>query len=189
MGQNLQVEEMKIKLNTIAVSPVKALMGNIVLTQPSHGTARIVFNEDDLESAFKTKTFQQKIAQHKIYIDGQPVKVNIGRVNVRILADGRIAVKIKLAVQKTEEIHRVCLIITPSICDRGKGVLLDAVRCTQGKELSPAIINTLIEETKKTLNLTNFQREGLSFKINRLNIEEGKINLDAAAGISKFPQG
>jgi hypothetical protein len=189
MLQNLQMEALKINLNTIAVSPLKALMGNIVLTQPSHGTARIVFNEDDLESAFKTKAFQQKISNHKIHIDGQPVEVNIKRVNVRILADGRVVVKIKIATEKTEDIHRVCLIIIPAICDGGKGVLLDNVVCTQGKDLSPAIITTLIEETRKTLNLTNFQVEGLSFKINKLNVEEGKINLHAAAGISKLPKG
>lgn len=188
MQQNLQVEEMKIKLNKISVSPVKAIMGNIVLTQPSHGTARIVFNEDDLESAFKTKTFQQKISQHKIYIDEKLVKVNIKKIHVRILADGRIVVKIKIAVQDTGAIHKVCLIITPTICEQGKGVILDQVQCTQGQGLSPAIINTLIEETKNTLNLTNFQSEGqgLYFKINNLNIEEGKINVHAATGISNF---
>jgi len=187
MHKTLRMQEMTIIIKSIAVSPFKALMGNIQLTQPSQGTACIVLNEADIEKAIALETLQKQIKNYKIYLDGQKVKISIEKVNCRLLADGKVAIKATFRICETGQIREVCLTTTPRFCATARGVVIENVECTNGEELSPLITNALIEEAKKILNLSSFQMEGFSLLINQLNIEEGKLTLQAAAGITQFP--
>ena len=48
---DLQMQQMYLEMDEISVSPFKALMGNIVLTQPTQGTAKFVLTEKDFDRA------------------------------------------------------------------------------------------------------------------------------------------
>lgn len=187
MQKNLRMQEMKIILNSIAVSPFKALMGNIQLTQPSQGTACIVLSEADIEKAIALESLQKQIKNYKIYLDGQQVKILIEKVTCKLLADGKVAIKAIFRICETGQIREVCLTTTPRFCATARGVVIENVECIHGKELSPLLTNALIEEAKKIFNLSSFQMEGISLLINQLNVEEGKLTLQAEAGITRFP--
>ncbi len=189
MQQNLPLEQMTISLNEIAVNPLKALMGNVQLTQPSYGKAYIVLSEKNIETALNLDSLNQELSQYEILLDNKPVITRFSRVDCRILDDGRIMVKAKLMMldenKSTEK--SICLIIKPTICSQGNGILLDEVQCTQGEELSQILTNSLIHSAKQIFNLDNFLIDGISLNVNHLNIKEGKLNLLAKAGITRLP--
>ncbi|MBR8827257.1 MAG: DUF2993 domain-containing protein [Gomphosphaeria aponina SAG 52.96 = DSM 107014] len=187
MQKNQRLQEMQIILKSIAVNPLKALMGNIQLRRPSQGTACIVLNEADIESAIAVETLRKQIRNYKIYLDGQKVTVDIEKVNFRLLADGKVDIKARFRIWETGQMREVCLTITPRVCATGRGVIIEDVKCSKGEELSPLLTNALIEEAKKILNLSSFQMDGISLLINKLVIQEGKLTLQAAAGITRFP--
>ena len=187
MSKNQQVQSMNITLNTIAVSPLKALMGNIQLTQPSNGTACIVLNDTDLNSAFQLENLKKQLKKYQIYLDGQLVTVDIQKVYFSILPNGKVGIKAVVFIKETQQFKQVSLTIVPQICTNEKGIIMEDVQCEQGGELSPLLINTLLEEAKKIFNLNNFQIEGISLLIKQLEVEQGKLTFQAVAGITRFP--
>lgn len=187
MNKNLQMQQMNITLNDIAVNPLKALMGDVQLTQPSYGDACIVLNEKDIETALNIENLNKEIEQYNIYLEDELVTIYIHRVDCRILNDGRVAVKAKCKVAETGKTQGICLVIKPRVCHTGKGILIDDVEFTQGKELSPILLNALLKEAKKIFNLHNFKMDGISLDVHQLETEEGQLNLSAIAGITHLP--
>lgn len=185
--KDLRMHQMTITLNKIAVSPFKALMGDVQLTQPSEGSACIVLNQSDIETALNLDNLNQQLQQYDIHLDDQLITVNFTKVDCRILGDGRIIVKARFKVIETDKIESICLIITPRICKISNGILLDDVEFTQGKELSPILLNAILVEATKIFNLQNFKMDGISLDVYQFEIEEGKLNLLAAAGITHLP--
>jgi hypothetical protein len=45
----------------------------------------------------------------------------------------------------------------------------------------------LIDATSEILNLNNFDLEGMSLKVNKLEVEKGKLTLHAEADVEKIP--
>ncbi len=187
MQKDLRLEKMQITLNDIAVSPLKALMGNVQLTQPSQGKACVVLSEKDIETALNIDNLNQHLQKHYIR-HHQSVEVKFCRVDCRILADGRIVIKVKLKMANSQTVESICLIIKPCICKSGQGIFLDRVRCTQGEKFSPILVNGILKESAKILNLDNFLMDGISLEVNHLTMEEGKLNLLAIAGITHLPK-
>lgn len=187
MHKNLRMQQMTMILNKIAVSPFKALMGNVELTQPSRGDACIVLNETDIEAALNVDNLNKQLKQYDIYSQDKLITIDFNRVDCRILQDGRIAVKTKLKILETNEIKSICIIIKPRVCTSGNGILLDEFECTQGQDLSPILLNAILIEATKIFNLHNFTIDGFSLDVHQLDIEEGKLNLLAAAGITHIP--
>ncbi|BAQ61314.1 hypothetical protein GM3708_1720 [Geminocystis sp. NIES-3708] len=187
MQKDLRLEKMQITLNNIAVSPLKALMGNVQLTQPSQGKAYIVLSEKDIEAALNIDKLNQQLQKYEIRHHNQNVKVKFSKVDCRIIGDGRVTVKAKLKIINTQTIESVCLVIKPCVCNSGQGIFLDEVKCTQGKQFSSILINAILEESAKIFNLDNFLMDGISLDVNHLTMEEGKLNLLAIAGITHLP--
>lgn len=195
MQKDLRLEKMKITLNNISVSPFKALMGNVQLTQPSQGNASIVLNEKDIESALNINHLNRQLQKYEILRHNHLVKVEFFRVDCRILGDGRIMIKAKLKIlednsiaQRHEVIESVCLIIKPRICTIGKNLLMDEVECTQGTQFSPILIKAILDESLKVLNLDRLSVDGISLKINHVSTEDGKLSFLAMAGITHLPK-
>jgi LmeA-like phospholipid-binding len=188
MQRDLRLEKMKITLNNISVSPFKALMGNVQLTKPSKGSASIVLNEKDIESALNINNLNQYLQKYEILHHNQPVTVKFFRVDCRILGDGRIMIKAKLRILETNSQESVCLIIKPRICTIGNNLLMDDVECTQGTQFSPILIKAILDESLKVLNLDRLSVDGISLKINHVSTEDGKLRFLAIAGITHLPK-
>ena len=184
---NLRMQGMKITLKSITVNPWQALMGNVQLTQPSQGSACVVLSEADIQTALNIDNLNQQLQKYSISLDSQPVRVKFNRFDCRILANGKVAVEAKIRILETGLTKSICLNIQPRVCTTGKGISLEAVECTEGEELSPILIEAILAEAEQIFNLSYFKIEGISLDVHQLNIEEGKLNLLAAAGITHLP--
>jgi hypothetical protein len=187
MQKDLRMQEMEIKMNSIAVSPLKALLGNIELTKPTQGTARIVLTEADINRAFNSQTLGARTRNLNIDIDGKLLTVNTQHVDCKLLADDKIAIAAEIQVQQTGEIQQVSFSARPCISPSGQGVFLGDVQYTPGKELYPALTKVLVEQASHILNLSDFAIEGIVLGVHQLNVAAGTIILHATAQIQKFP--
>lgn len=187
MQKGLRVQEMEIKISGIAVSPLKALMGNIELTKPTQGTARIVLTQTDINRAFNSETLGNQMRNLNIHVSGKLVTIETRQANCRLQADGKVAIDAEILVQQTGEMQQVSFSTTPRVSPGGQGVFLEDVQYTQGEELSPELTSALVEKASKILNLSNFEMEGISLRIHQLNVEQGKLTLQAIATVTRFP--
>ncbi len=187
MRRGLSLEQMNISLNEIGVNPIKALMGNIQLTQPSQGKACIVLNERDIETALNLAYLNESEHQYYININGDPVAVKFNGVSCRIFGEKRVQVEAKLYLENRNTIETICLVFKPVICNSGTGIFLEDLECTQGKNLSPMVIDALISQISFIFNLNHFVIDGISLDVNNLNYQEEKITLSALAKITHLP--
>ena len=184
---DLRLQVLEIEMAAIAVSPLKALTGNIKLTEPTEGTARIVLTETDLNRAFNSKELRAKIRVLDTYIDNKTVKLTVPQKTCQIRSDGTVAVDALIELHPSGETQEVFFTTKPQIAPDRQGIVLNDIQYAPGKEVSPELTKALLDKATKMLNLRHFEKEGLSLRIHQLNVEAGQITLLAAADITQFP--
>ena len=188
MQKDLRMQQMLINLENIAVSPLKALTGNIELTETSRGKADILLHDRDLNRAFNSEILRHQMQNLKMQVDQQPVTLDVLAVECHLLPQGAIGIDAKIQIQETGEIQQTYFTSIPRIKDGGRGVALDHVSYAEGKELSSELTEALLDEARKILNLNNFEMDGISLEINELDVRKGELKLSAIAQITKFPK-
>ncbi|MEM9540642.1 MAG: DUF2993 domain-containing protein [Cyanobacteria bacterium P01_E01_bin.42] len=154
---DLRMQQMSLELDEIAVSPFKALMGNIVLTQPSQGTAEFVLTEGDFDRGLN--------------------RLKLGdRVSCRLSDKGELTI-----LQK----DRLIFTAIPEIQAQGKGVKLDVQLSSES--FPSQSLKMLLQELEDTLSLRNFGMTGIDLTIENLEIGNGNLTLKAIAKMTKFP--
>lgn len=186
MRPNLRLQEMDIILHTIAVSPWKALRGNIQLIKPALGKACVVLTEGDITHALKAETVQKQLKNYQVFLNGQLVHIDLKQIQFKIFVD-RIAIHAEIYIQETQATHPISVTTTPYVCTNGRGVLLENIDCQGETAFTPILTNALLEEAKSIFNLQGFQLKGLSLAVHELSFSEGKLTLQAKAGITEFP--
>lgn len=73
------------------------------------------------------------------------------------------------------------------VSPEGGGVLLEDIHYPKGKELSPELTRDLMEKVSEIVNLRNFEMEGISLRIHQIEVETGKVTLQAEANVTQFP--
>ena len=182
----LRMESINITLNRIAVSPFKALTGNIQLTQPSWGKACVLLTEKDISRVLEQAILRKKHSQ--IIIDEEVVKVRLQQIKCNLLDTGKILIEGTVKREDTKDIKKVSLEIKPKICQAGNGVIIDEIESLQEPNLSSILIDPILEEAKGILNLKNFKVDGFSLKVEHFKIKKGSLHLQAEAGMTRFPQ-
>lgn len=187
MEHDIRLQEMVIRLETIAVAPFKALTGNIELTQPTQGTARIVIAQADLNRAFNSDVLGTQLRSLKVQVDGKPQTLNVKQVHCRLLAEGRVGLDADVRLAQSNETQRVSFTTTPRVSDDGRSVVLEKVEYAQGKELSPEFTQALVTKAGKILHLSHFEMPGISLRMHHLQVKEGQLTLQAVAHVTQFP--
>lgn len=187
MQEDLRMEQMEMQLSPIAVNPWKALMGNIQLTQPAEGTARVVLSEVDINRAFNSEPVSEQMRNLNIHVEGKPVTIETQRVDCHLQGDGKVALEAKILLCQTGETGTVSFTMTPRVSPDGGGVSLEDIQYPEGKELSPELTRALMEKTSEILNLRNFEMEGIVLRIHQIEVEVGKLTLQAEASVTQFP--
>lgn len=187
MEQDIRLQEMVIRLETIAVAPFKALTGNIELTQPTEGTARIVIAQPDLNRAFNSDVLGTQLRSLQVQIDGKLQTLNVNRVHCRLLPDSRVGLDADVWVGQDDEMQRVSFTTTPRVSDDGRSVVLENVEYAQGKELSPELTQALVNKASKILHLSHFEMPGISLQMHHLEVGDGQLTLQAVAHVTQFP--
>ena len=184
---DLRLQVLEIEMKAISVEPLKALTGNIKLTKPTQGTARLVLTETDLNRALNSSDLRAKIDVLDTYLSTGDIKVTVPQKKCQLCQDGTVAVEAVVELQPSGEIKKVAFIATPEIAPGGRSVVLSEVQYEPGKEISEDLTQAFLDKAAKMLDLHNFEKQGLALRIHSLTVEAGRITLLAIADITQFP--
>lgn len=187
MEKDLRMTEMEMQITSVAINPLSVVFGKIELTKPTTGKAQVVLTEADINRAFNSEYVREKLQSQKIAVNGKQVKISPQKVDFYLPGDGKIFIKAKILLVETKEIKQIGFSAVPYISNSGKTVELKNVEYSQGEEISQEITQALIDATSEILNLSNFDLEGISLKVNKLEVEKGKLTLQAEADVEKIP--
>ena len=184
---DLRLQVLEIAMRAIAVKPLKALTGNIELTQPTEGSARLVLTQTDLNRALNSPELRAKINVLDTYLTTEKVKLTVPQKKCELREDGTVAVEAVVKLLPSGETKEVAFTTTPQIAPSGRSVVLEDIQYEPGKEVSEDLTQAFLDKAGKMLDLRNFEKRGLALRLSRLNVEAGQITLLAAADITQFP--
>ncbi|MBD2361287.1 DUF2993 domain-containing protein [Anabaena minutissima FACHB-250] len=187
MQKDLRMDVMEMQINSVAINPLSAAFGKIELTKPTAGKARVVLTEADINRAFNSEYVRNQIQSQKINIDEQPKTVVPQQVDFRLPGEGKVALNASILVVENNENHQVVFTAVPRVNPNGTTVTLENVTYGEGEEISPELTKALIAQTSEILDLSNFDLEGMSLRVQQLVVDTGKLTLQAEADVEKIP--
>ncbi|MBH8551336.1 DUF2993 domain-containing protein [Nostocaceae cyanobacterium CENA357] len=187
MQKDLRMEEMDMKISGVAINPLSVAFGKIELTKPTAGTARVVLTEADINRAFNSEYIRSKLQSQKINVNGQPVTIAPQHVEFCLPGENKVALNAEILLQETGETQQVAFSAIPRINANGQTVSLENIEYSESEEISPELTKALTEQTSEILNLSNFDLEGMSLQVKKLELEAGKLTLQAEAYVEKIP--
>ncbi len=187
MQGDLRTQELDMHIDNIAIDPLKAAFGNIELKRPSEADAHVVLTEEDLDRAFNSEFLREKLQNLKVNVNGEPKTVDTQKVEFRLPGEGRVSLNATIRVQETGETKQTAFTAVPRQREGGNLVSLEDVEYAQQQEFSPELTEALLQKSSELLDLRNFELEGMSLRLKDLNVQQGKLMLEAQAHVEKFP--
>lgn len=189
MQESLRMEKMEMQVNSVAINPMQAAFGQIELTKPTQGNAKVVLTESDINSAFNSAYINQMLQNLQVNIAGKPVTVNVQTINFQLPGDDKIAINATVKLKETNETEQIAFTAVPRVRANGEGVVLENVEYPENKELSPELTKALLDKTADILDFKNFELDGMSLQLKKLDINNDNLNLQAQAYVEKIPNG
>lgn len=189
MQGDLRMEEMDMHMSSVAINPLSAAFGKVELTKPTQASTHVVLTESDINRAFNSEYVRNQLQSQQINVNGQPMTINAQQVDFRLPGEGKVALNAKVLLRETGETKQVAFTAVPRVNTNGNTVFLENVQYGDGEELSPELTKALVDQTSELLNLSNFDLEGMTLKINALDVEAGKLTLQAEAYVEQIPSG
>lgn len=187
MEKDLRVEDMELQTDRVSVNPLSIAFGKVELTRPVDASAHVTLLEEDINRAFNSEYIQSKMQGLDVQVNGKLTKADIQQVDFRLPDSNKVALSATLLIKETGESQPVAFTAKPEIGEGGQRVVLTQVEYRDGQDLSPELTAALLESSSELLDLRNFELEGMSLRIQKLDISEGKLSLQTTARVEQFP--
>ncbi|TVQ63694.1 MAG: DUF2993 domain-containing protein [Spirulina sp. DLM2.Bin59] len=170
MRQDLRLEQMQLQMTGIRVKPLKALLGNIELAQPSHGRGCMVLTDRDFHGAFHSPDLGDRLTA---------LGHTLTSIHTHLQPEGTLAITFT-----GEGLPATTWQFLP-IINPHQGVIL-----TPQTAIPPALQSLealLRSQGEAVFNLRRFELKGLKFAIAGLTVQQGVVTLEAIAAMTQFP--
>ncbi|MDY6941073.1 MAG: DUF2993 domain-containing protein [Cyanobacteriota bacterium] len=189
LSPNLQVEKLDIQMVKIAIDPLRAVFGNVQLTQPSEGKTRIVLNQENLAYALNSQKVRDRLQAQDFVLSDRTETIELIRVECQIKSISTIKVNTEVLLQSTGEKQFLSFEYTFSFDRELSEITIVALEDGEASDLGffrqvQGFISTQIYEL---LNLRHFELEGVSVCVCRLDVRDGALELQAQIDIQKIP--
>lgn len=186
MKQDLRVEAAEIHADSVAINPLKAVFGELELTQPTKAQAQILLTESDLNRALASDYLRNKMKNLRIEAQGQNIAIDIQRVNVHLPGEHKLALDVDIRLSESGDHKQFSAVAKPFLQDNGQRVEFE-VLSAEANGLSLEFITTLFSKVIELLDLRKFDLDGVSLQLKDLEALEGKLLLRATALVEQLP--
>ncbi len=187
MQKDLRAEELQVRTGNISINPLSAACGKIELTHPTEADTHVVLIEQDIERAFNSEFMHDKLQNLNVNVNGQPMTIDTRQVEFRLPGESKIALSAEIHLKETGETKQVSFTAVPRMSAGGQSISLEDVQYAQGEEVSPELTTALLKSAGELLDLRNFELEGMSFRLKGLDVQKGKLTLQANTTVEQFP--
>lgn len=185
MKQDLRVEAVEVCTNKVAVNPLGAVLGNIELTRSTDAKAHLILTEVDLNRAVNSEYLQQKLQGLKMQVDGNLVTIDVQEVDIQLLDDNHFVITANLSIRELGKPAKLSASIIPSVKDNGHRIAFEILSVEEEGITKESAIS-ILEELTNLLDLRNFDIPDIDLRLDRLNIEKGKMVIQAQSQIQQI---
>jgi hypothetical protein len=184
MKQDLRVEAVGISTGAVAVNPLKAVMGEIELTESTDAQVQVLLTEADLNRALNSDYLRQKMESLNVDVEGEMFAINIQQAKLQLPGDGKMAIDAYLTSPKFEEVKQFSAVTKPSLKDNGQRIELEIVSA-EAPGLSLEVVTALLGKIVELLDLRNFDLNGAALELKDFHVQPGKILLRGNATVNQ----
>lgn len=186
MQKDLRVTQLDMHMTGVAINPLSVAFGKIELTKPTDASVRAVLTESDINRAFNSDYVRNQLQSLQVNVNGQPTTISAQKVDFRLPGDRQVALNAVVSLPDNQT-QQVAFSASPVVSSDGQTVTLENVEYGQSEELSPELTKALVDQTSAILNLSSFDLEGMSLRIKNLQVDAGKLTIQAEAHVEKIP--
>ncbi len=202
MQKELRAEKLRIETSSISIDPIKAALGNIELNHPTDARMLVVLKEEDIQRAFDSEYVKNKLQNLKINYEGETTTAQVNHIIFTLPESGKVKLaadldllpesgKVKLAadldlVEKAQN-EKISFTAVPEVSSAGNSVSLKSVEYLEEAEYNQNVAKAIIDSAEEILDLRNFELDEMSLKVRKLDVQAGKLTIEADAEIEEFP--
>lgn len=186
MKQDLRAEKLTLESDGISIDPGKAAFGDIELTRSTNATTVVTLTETDIERAFNSDFIHQQLQGLKVDQGDRSLCVDIQNVQFSLPGAGKVSLVSDVKIRDTQETKRLAFSAKPEIGPQGHQVVLKDIQIETGEELE-ALTQNLLKATSGLLDLRNFELDGMSLRLQDIDVQSGKMVLTTQTHLEKFP--
>ena len=187
MQKELRAEKLKIETDSISIDPIKAALGNIEMEQPTDARMLVVLKEDDIQRAFNSEYIKNKFQDLKIPYGDETNTVQIQQVNFTFPETDKVQLKANLKLVEKEEDAKISFTAIPEASSNGHSIELKSVEYQEQAEYNQEVAKAIIDSAEEILDLRNFELDEMSLKVRKLDVQTGKLTIEADARVEDFP--
>ena len=187
MQKELRAEKLQIETNSISIDPLKAALGDIEMEQPTDARMLVILKEDDIQRAFNSEYVKDKLKNLKIEYGDDTATAQIQQVNFTLPETGKVRLEADLKLVEKEQDAKINFTAVPEVSSTGNSISLKSVEHLEEAEYNQEVAEAIIESTEEILDLRNFELDEMSLKVRKLDVQAGKLTIEADAQIEEFP--
>lgn len=185
---DLRASKLDLQTNKVAIDPLKAVFGEIVITQPTQATAEIVLTDSDINRAFSSEYVLNKLQGLTVSLEGKPVALDVKKANLTLPGGGKIVLDSEIFFPETGELRSIAFSAIPTVACDGRKVELKEICIDESIGTSQDLILPLIQEMQDLLNFQNFDLQGMTLQLDSIRADLGKFIMKGHALIEEFPE-
>lgn len=187
MQKELRAEKLQIETDSISIDPIKAALGNIEMEQPTDARMLVVLKEEDVQRAFNSDYVKDKLQNLKINYGEETATAQIKQVNFSLPEPGKVKLEADLNLVEKEQDAKINFTAVPEVSSTGNSVTLKSVEYLEKAEYNQNVAKAIIDSAEEILDLRNFELDEMSLKVRKLDVQAGKLTIEADATIEEFP--
>jgi hypothetical protein len=176
---NLRVAEFQFNIGEAAVNVRSAMRRKIELLHPSEGSLRIVVDQEQLTHALQVELSEKFDGQQ----DTQQREIQFQQVSCEI---GTNTIAFHFNWLNAKKIESGTYVTMLQIQLKSDVIVFEECR-VEGQKPPNEFVEAAIALVNSTLNMSEIANQGTTFHVEQLDIEQGKITVQAAAHIEQFP--
>lgn len=187
MQKELRAEKLRIETSSINIDPIKAALGNIELNHPTDARMLVVLKEEDIQRAFDSEYVKNKLQNLKINYEGETTTAKVNQVTFTLPESGKVKLAADLELVEKAQNEKISFTAVPEVSSAGNSVSLKSVEYLEEAEYNQNVAKAIIDSAEEILDLRNFELDEMSLKVRKLDVQAGKLTIEADAQIHEFP--
>jgi hypothetical protein len=191
----LRIDEIDLETDPISIDPAVLQSGKIVLRRPLQAAVRVVLRADDINTALRSPTIQSSFKSLSIDLTGSGRNTEIfDLVNpeVTFLEGDRIRLAATLQSQPTPikpKLTKLNVSISADLQIIGgtRLEILNPIIELEGTPVPDKIAKAFTQGLNKVLNLRQLESKGITGRVLKLEVTEGKMQVVGFAKMDKIP--
>ncbi|QYO61993.1 DUF2993 domain-containing protein [Leptolyngbya sp. 7M] len=184
MKQDLRVESLGVSTDSVAVNPLKAMVGQIELTESTNAQVQVLLTEADLNRALNSDFLRQKMQSLEVTVEGESLAITLEDTKLQLPEDGKMVIDTALNSPSFDQAKQLSAVVKPFLADGGQRIGLEIISA-EVPELSVEVVTALLEKIVELLDLRNFDMDGFAMQLKDFDLQTGKVLLRGNATVEQ----